>query len=255
MARFTQLLRIKRATNAERDAAVDLEVVSEAGNTAVVDLGLFLFIVNHLIVLFASDWHHSYLCKRERINLVLAGELNADSGAALGIPGGLGTSLHSRVDLLVVRGSKDVQAVGGGDGSVVLRGGVSKCGRVLGDGGLLNIIAHLTTDHESLVAEDKVAVGADLAAGLQVEESTAVEVLLLEVKIELLALVPGGRVEVGQDLALQSVGKGVIQFHLGSEQIGRVPGLGNADTCTSSNQHVDFERGTCTSFTRANPMA
>jgi len=123
VAGLVELLGIERAANAEGQTAVDLGVVGEGGNAEVVDLGLG---------------------EGSRVKLVLGSELETDVGAGLGVPGGLGTSLDSRVDLLVVGGGEDAQGVGGSDGGVVERGGVANGGAVLGDGGLLDVVADLT---------------------------------------------------------------------------------------------------------------
>ena len=46
MAGLVELLRVERGTNAKGEALVDLGVVGNGGDTAVVDLGLFLGVEN-----------------------------------------------------------------------------------------------------------------------------------------------------------------------------------------------------------------
>jgi hypothetical protein len=180
-----------------------------------------------------------YLSEREGVDLVLGGKLKTDGGALLGIPGSLGTGLDGGVDLLVVRGSEDIQRVGGGDGSVVERGGVTDGSGVLGDGSLLHIVSNLTTDDEALVAEDGIGDSADGTGGVEVAEDAAVEVGLFEVEVDLLALVAGGRVEVGEDLGLQAASEGVVELDLGGQQVRRVPRLGDADACAPARQRYE----------------
>ena len=165
----------------------------------------------------------TYLGERSSINLVLGGKLETNVGTLLGVPGSLSTSLDGGVDLLVVRSGEDAQGVGGSETSVVGAGGVAESSGVLGDGSLLHIVSDLTTDEEAIMAEDDISDGAGGAAGLQVSESTDVEVGLLEVEVELLALVASSRVEVGKDLSLQSGCESVVELDLGGQEVGRVP--------------------------------
>jgi hypothetical protein len=59
------------------------------------------------------------------------------------------------------------------------------------------------------------------------------------VKVDLLALVSRSGAEVGKDLSLQAAGEGVVQLNLGSQQVGGVPGLSDADACTVHRQQVN----------------
>ena len=186
-----------------------------------------------------SHGFFTYLGERGGVELVLGSELKTDVGAGLGVPGGLGTGLDSRVDLLVVGGGEDAQGVGGGDGGVVERGGVTDSGAVLGDGGLLDVVADLTTNDEALVGDDSVGDGTDGTGSGVVGEDTAVEVGLLEVEVDLLALVAGSRAEVGEDLGLQAAGESIVELDLGSKNIGGVPRLGDADAWAFCRQQVD----------------
>jgi len=165
----------------------------------------------------------TYLGERSSVNLVLGGKLKTDIGTLLGVPGGLSTSLHGGVDLLVVRSGEDAQGVGGSETSVVGASGVAKSGGVLSDGSLLHIVSDLTTDEEAIMAKDNISDGAGSAAGLEVSKSTGVEVGLLEVEVELLALVASSRVEVGENLSLQSRREGVVELDLGGQEVGGVP--------------------------------
>ena len=65
------------------------------------------------------------------------------------------------------------------------------------------------------MAQDSIGDGADGTAGLQITENTAVEVVLLEEEVELLALVASSRVEVGESLHLQARCDGVVELDLG----------------------------------------
>jgi hypothetical protein len=194
----------------------------------------------------SRDLLDTHLSERGGVKLVLGSELKTDVGAGLGVPGSLGAGLNSRVDLLVVGSREDAQGVGGGDGGVVQRGGVTDSGAVLGDGSLLDVVADLTTNNEALVGNDGIGNGANGTSGGVVSEDTAVEVGLLEVEVDLLALVSSSGAEVGEDLGLQAGGEGVVELDLGSEDIGGVPGLGNANAWAFCRQRGDIITGSGT---------
>jgi hypothetical protein len=182
-----------------------------------------------------------YLGERGRVDLVLGRELKTNGRVGLCVPGGASTSLDGRVDLLVVGGAEDAEGVGGSDGGVVHWGGVADGSGVLGDGSLLHVVSNLTTDEETLVAEDGIGNGANSTASLKVGKDTAVEVVLLEVEVGLLALVASVGVEVGEELGLQARGDGVVQLDLGGQEVGRVPRLSDADACPASRQQLYIE--------------
>lgn len=163
------------------------------------------------------------------VDAVLAGNLETDSVAGLGVPGGLGTSLNLAVDLVVVRGSEDAEVIRGSDGGTVLGGGVANGGAVGSQGSLVDVVAGATTGHEALVADDGVDVGG--GALQEVEEGTAVEAGLLEVEVELGTLGVSGREEVEETLELEALGEGVVDLELGVESVGGVPGLGEGQAC------------------------
>lgn len=171
----------------------------------------------------------TYLGKRDGVDAVLGGNLEADSVASLGVPGGLGTGLDLAVDLVVVRGSKDAQVVRGGDGGAVLGHGVADGGAVAGQGSLVDIVAGRGTGEEALVADDGVDVGG--GALEEVEEGAAGEAGLLEVQVELGTLGGGGGEEVEETLELEALGEGVVDLELGVEGVGRVPRLGEGQAC------------------------
>lgn len=171
------------------------------------------------------------LGERDRVQAVLAGDLEADIVAALGVPDSLGTSLDLSVNLVVVAGSENAEVIGGSDGGAVSGGDVTDGGAVTGDSGPLNIITSRGTGEETLVANDGVDVG---GRSLQeIEESTAVEGRLLECEVELGTLVVGGGQKLEDTLGLEALGDGVSQLDLGVEGIGRVPGLGQGEAWAS----------------------
>jgi hypothetical protein len=106
----------------------------------------------------------------------------------------------------------------------------------------LHIVSDLTTNKEALVAQNGIGNGADGAAGLEVGKDATVEVVLLEVEVGLLALVASVGVEVGEELRLQARGDGVVQLDLGGQEVGRVPGLGDADAVGKSLLALKRER-------------
>ena len=163
------------------------------------------------------------------VDAVLGGNLEADSVAGLGVPGGLGTSLNLAVDLVVVGSSEDAEVVGGGDSGGVERVGVADGGAVGGQGSLVDVVASRGTGEETLMSDDGVDVGS--RALEEVEEGTAVEAGLLEVQVELGTLGSGSGEEVEETLELEALGKGVVDLELGVESVGGVPRLGEGQAC------------------------
>jgi len=208
--RRVELLRIEGGAEAQRDTLAEEHVVGEGGDATVVDLGLG---------------------EGERVDAVLGGDLEADVGAALGVPDGLGTGLDLRVDLVVVGGGEDAEVARGNDGGGVEGLLVADTEGVAGDGGLLDVVTGLGADEETVVADDGVEVRG--WAVQEVEEGTGVEVGLLEVQVELDALGLGGGEEVAQDLGLEALGDVVVELDLGLEGVGSVPGLGDGQACAS----------------------
>lgn len=130
---------------------------------------------------------------------------------------------------MVVASREDAQVVASSDGSSVLGNAVANGSGVLGDGGLLDVVATLSTDKETLVAENSVEVGG--RAVEEVEEGTSVQVGLLEVEVQAGTLgLLGGEV-LGEDLSLQTLGNVVVELELGVEGVGGSPSLGEGETC------------------------
>lgn len=178
----------------------------------------------------------AYLGEGERVKLVLGSELEARGLAVLDVVGGLDADLDGGVDLLVVGGGGDGQVLATDEGSGEGRGLVAETEGVAGDGGLLDIVASLTTDEETLVAGGHVKDGVKVAVGKAVvDESAGVDVRVLEGEVELL----GGAVglagvpevlEVNLDASAGDVG----ELDLGVEEGSGGPGLGNGDVCARS---------------------
>ena len=132
---------------------------------------------------------------------------------------------------MVVRSREDAQVVGGGDGSGVNTGQlVANGGRVASDGSLLDIVAGLSTGEETLVAESDIDGGGGTLQ--EVEESTSVNVGLLEVDIGLSTVGLVGRAVVSEELKLEALGDLVVELELGVERVGSGPGLGQNNTCS-----------------------
>jgi hypothetical protein len=139
---------------------------------------------------------------------------------------------------VVVRSSEDAGLVGGGDSSSV--GGLCETdgGGEGGDLCVLDIEAGRGTSQEALMANDGVDVGG--GALEQVEEAAEVELGLLEIQVELGALL----LRLGQEgeyaLELQALGKVVGGLNLGVEDIQGVPRLGKGDAWSWRN--IDQQR-------------
>ena len=174
----------------------------------------------------------SYLCERAWVELVLGSDLKADVAAGVRVPGSLGTGLNLSVDLVVVACGEDAQVVcgldSGGVGTLAVTGGE----RVLGDGGLTNIVSTFCTDQETLMAECDVEVcGGALE---EVGEKTSVDVWLLVVEVELAAVGLLCREVVGEDFGLEAFGEVVLKLELGVEGVGGGPCLGQGKACKRS---------------------
>lgn len=165
----------------------------------------------------------TYLGEGDGVDAVLAGELNADVAAGLGVPDGLAATLNLAVDLLVEGGTEDAEVVGGGDGHVVRGAVVADGGGVGGDGGLVHVVTGGGTSKEALVADNGIDVGSGSLE--EVEESTTVEVVLLEVEVELGTLGLRGGEESEETLGLEALGEGILDLDLGLKGVGGVPGL------------------------------
>lgn len=128
---------------------------------------------------------------------------------------------------MVVASGEQAQVVGCGDSGRVGGEAVANSSGVLGDGSLLDIVATLSTDEETLVAENSVEVGG--WALEQVEESTGVEVRLLEEEVDLGTLgLRAGQI-LGQNLSLETLGDVVIKLKLGVEGVAGGPGLSESE--------------------------
>ena len=227
MGSLVEVLGIKGSTKAEGDTRAEENVVSQGGNTTVVDLGLFGDITS-VTVSRHNNEKATYLGERRGVESVLAGDLKANGVAGLGVPGSLGTSLNLSVDAVVVASGEDAQVVASGDSSSVLGNAVANGSGVLGDGSLLDVVATLSTNEEALVTEDSVEVGG--RAVEEVEESTSVQVGLLEVEVEssTLGLLVG--LVLGEDLSLEALGNVVVKLKLGVEGVSGGPSLGEGKT-------------------------
>lgn len=122
---------------------------------------------------------------------------------------------------MVVCSREDAQVVGRSDRCSVCRNRVSDSKRVAGKRCLRDIIAHRSTEQETILTNNNIDVGG--RALDDIEESTGVEVGLLEVEVCLCAIGLGGRQEVAQELGLQTLGNSVIELKLGIKNVGSVP--------------------------------
>ena len=136
---------------------------------------------------------------------------------------------------MVVRGSEDGEVVGGGDGSAVLGSGVADGGAVGSDSSLVHVVTGAGTGEETLVADNGIDVGGGTLE--EVEEGTAVEVGLLEVKVELGTTGSGGGEEAEETLKLEAAGKVVGELELGVESVGGVPSLGKGEAWSREVVH------------------
>lgn len=178
----------------------------------------------------------AYLGEGEGVELVLGSDLKTRGLAVLDVVGGLGADLDGGVDLLVVRSGDDGEVLGADEGGGESRGLVAETEGVAGDGGLLDVVASLTTNEETLVAGGHVDDGVKVAVGEAiVDESAGVDVGVLEGKVELLGGAVGlaGVPEV-LEVDLDAGGGDVGELDLGVEEGGGGPGLGDGDVCARS---------------------
>ena len=174
------------------------------------------------------------LDERDGVNAVLGGDLKTDGATrSLGVPLSLSTGLNQGVDLVVVGSGEDAALVGGGDGGGVGGVGETDGGGEGGDVGVLDVKAGRGTSQEALVADDGVNVGG--GALEQVEEAAEVELGLLEVQVELGALLLRLRQEGEGTLELQALCEVVGGLNLGVEGVQGVPCLGEGDAWSWRN--------------------
>lgn len=177
----------------------------------------------------------SYLGKREGVNLVLGGELKTNGSLSVVVVDGLDASFGGSIDLLVVQGGEHGEVLRGGHGGAVFRSSIAGGSRVAGDGSLLDIVANLTADEETLVAEDGIGNGVDGTTGQEVAEDTEVCHRVLVCQVELLASEAGlSRVCESERLKLKAIGDVVVKLELGGQERACSPRLGEGDACTSA---------------------
>lgn len=175
----------------------------------------------------------AYLGEAERVKLILGGDLEAAGLAVLDVVGGLCADLDGTVDLLVVAGGDDGQILAADDGGAVARGLIAETEGVAGDGGLLDVVACLTADQETLVAGNEIDDSVDVVVGhAMVDEDARMDHGVLVGDGELL----GGRVGLARvpqvlDVNLGAGGDEIGKLDLGIEQRGGGPGLGDGDAC------------------------
>ena len=176
---FVEILRIQTRTDTKSETPAKLYVICESGDALVIDFGL-----SHRSQPPALKQYFqvAYLGKRSRIQPVLCSQFKTDIVASLRVPHSFGTRLNLGVDLMVVRGGKYTQAVGGCDSSTPLRCAIPDRSSILGDRSLLNIVASFNADQETLMTKNGIDVGS--RALEQVEEGAAGEILLLEMEVE-----------------------------------------------------------------------
>lgn len=134
---------------------------------------------------------------------------------------------------MVVGSGEDAALVRGGDGGGVGGVGETDGGGEGGDVGVLDVKAGRGTSQEALVADDTVNVGD--GALEQVEEAAEVELGLLEVQVELGALLLRLRQEGEGTLELQALGEVVGGLDLGVKGVQGVPRLGEGDAWSWRN--------------------
>lgn len=125
---------------------------------------------------------------------------------------------------MIIRGRKDAQVVGSGDCCAVFGDGIADCCRVFCNSSALHIIACLGANQETFMPKYSINVGT--RAFDNVEESSRMEVRLLEVEIEFRAEFLCARKKFGQDLGFQAFGNLIIQLKLGFQNVGGRPLLG-----------------------------
>lgn len=106
---------------------------------------------------------------------------------------------------------------------------VANGSRVSGDGSLLDIVSSLTTNNETLVANDSVNGGSGTLE--EVGERAEVESGLLEVEVELGAGCLSVGLEGGQSLSLETLCDVVVKLELGVENVDGRPAKGTSDAC------------------------
>lgn len=200
--RLGQLQGVEGGTQAQSHAGSQLLGVGQGGQTGVGDLSLD---------------------ESGGVQLVLGGELNVDVGGLDGVPGGLGTGLDQRRNLVVVSSGEDRQVGGGGHGNGVQWVGVADTDGVLVELGGGNVVTQLGTGGEAVVGNGQVSGGN--RALEQVEEQAGVDGGLLVEEVQLGVLGAVGH-NGGVQLTLEAWSQQLGQLKLGAQGVGVVPALG-----------------------------
>lgn len=166
----------------------------------------------------------------------------------LGVIDGLGTSLNVGVDSVVVRGGEGVEVIDAVNGDSVFGCVVANGGGVAGDLASGNVVGGLSTEEESVTAENGVSgEGRALESPKnkrtikrtrsswkthleQVKHGTSVEAALLVDSSDDTALVVLLRVKAGVQVELEALGDLVLELDDGAEDVGGGPSLGEGES-------------------------
>lgn len=223
VAGLIELVEVERKAETERGTRIELGIVGERRNTAIVDLALG---------------------EAKRIELVLGCKLQAAGLAGVDIVADLGADFRGGIHLLVVGSGDDAKVLGCGEVGDVAWSLVSEADRVLGDSGFLEVVASLASDEEALVGSHDIDHGIDITAGLSVvDESAGVDVRILEGQGQLLR---GRRSLAGipevLEVDLDAGSNNVAELDLGIEEGGGSVGLDNSNAWYCAKcQRVSFE--------------
>ena len=155
-----------------------------------------------------------YLDKGQRVDLVLACDLNASRFALLHIVARSDSGFDSRIDLVVVEHVQDSQVVCARGRNRVHARLVSQTKAMSCQSRLLNVVGSLSAGEETFVRDDGVDSSGHVAGrGGVVTKHTTVQNALLEVEVDFLAFVEAllGR-EVADNLGFHAIGNEVVEL-------------------------------------------
>ena len=212
VAGLVQLRSIKAHTKSQRGTSIELSAIRKRRNTPIIDLELR---------------------KAQRIELILARQLNTTRSCGLHIITDLDARLSCAVDLLVVARGNDAEVLCALHSCDVGGCLIPECEGVFRYSGFLHIVSCLTSDQEAIMSRYDIDERVDIAGGLRiVNESAGVNGRVLEGEGEFLrgarsfAWVPKV-LEVELDTRCDDVG----EFELGVEEGGGSEDLGDSEAC------------------------
>lgn len=214
MGSLVKLGSVKETTDGDLDTLAESLSVAETENTGVVNLGLDKGIAVEVEL---------------GTNLKSDGALGlVTSGGSLGVPDSLSTSLEISIDAVIVRGREDLERVVSMESHGIFRGSESCSSSEAGDVGTANIVSSITSDRETLAANNNIGSEGGTLEEIDVGTRVDAELLVLNTDLGVLLALVGD--DASTNVQLQALGDLVFDLDLGGDMVGSGPGLSDSQT-------------------------